>query len=280
MNRVAVEKTLKLYLGGRFTRSESGRVLPAAGAEGRPVQVSRASRKDLRHAITAARAALTDWSGRSAYNRGQILYRLAEMLESRATTLPTAEADALAAIDRAVHHAGWSDKISALLSSINPVAGAYVNYSLIRPLGVVAAFPDPRDGLLGLVEATAAPLVMGDVVSLILPPELGALGAAYSEALAVSDVPGGAVNLLTGRIDELLPVVCRHDDIDGLVHCGQALSAAQIEEAEREAAHMMRRRIPLPRAAQPAGPPELASLAEVQTVWMSQGASITQAGGY
>jgi acyl-CoA reductase-like NAD-dependent aldehyde dehydrogenase len=280
VKRLPVEKTLKMYLGGKFVRSESGQTLPSAGADGRSVNVCRASRKDLRNAVTANRKAQAGWAGRTAYNRGQILYRLAEILDDRKGALPTTAADAEAATDRAIHHAGWSDKVTALLSSLNPVGQAYVNYSLIRPLGVVVACPDPADALLGMVEALCTATVMGNAVTLLVPIDQGPLATALAEALAVSDVPGGVVNVLTAIVPELVPVVSSHDDVDGLVLWGAALDAESAMAAERDAAHMMRRIVTLDGASRAAGPPELARLAEVQTVWMSTGAAITRSGGY
>ncbi len=280
MKRLPVEKTLKMYLGGKFVRSESGQTLPSAGADGRSVNVCRASRKDLRNAVTANRKAQAGWAGRTAYNRGQILYRLAEILDDRKGALPTTAADAEAATDRAIHHAGWSDKVTALLSSLNPVGQAYVNYSLIRPLGVVVACPDPADALLGMVEALCTATVMGNAVTLLVPIDQGPLPTALAEALAVADVPGGVVNVLTAIVPELVPVVSSHDDVDGLVLWGAALDAESAMAAERDAAHMMRRIVTLDGASRAAGPPELARLAEVQTVWMSTGAAITRSGGY
>lgn len=268
--RLRVQKTLKLYMGGKFERSESGHTLPITSREGQPMNVCRASRKDLRNTIETLRKSQPGWAGKTAYNRGQILYRLAEMIEDRASTLPTSLADAQAAADRAVHHAGWADKVSAVLSTLNPVAAAYVNYSQVRPLGIVVAAPDAKDGLLGLVEATCAALVMGNAVALLIPAELGELAAAYGELLHTSDVPGGVVNLLTGDVDELLGHAARHDDLDA-IYIGGAISDARRVDLERESARVMRRWLYVAGASAPAAPWELQRLAEVQTVWMSTG---------
>jgi acyl-CoA reductase-like NAD-dependent aldehyde dehydrogenase len=279
--RLAVRKTLKMYLNGRFIRSESGRVLPITAADGTAMHACRASRKDLRDAIGANRAALAGWAGRTAFNRGQILYRLAEMLEDRREALPTAQADAEAAVDRAVHHAGWADKITAVLSSLNPVAAAYVNYSMVRPLGVVVAVPHPEDGLLGMVEALCSVLVMGDTGTLVVPVARAELATALTEALHTSDLPGGALNVLTGELDELLPVAHTHDDLDGLLLTDGVLDDEAFAEAERQAAHVLRRLVVVPRAARPAGPETLIRLAEIKTVWMSaQGEIPTGRAGY
>ena len=169
MARLLVQKTLKMYVGGRFIRSESGRTMPTEASDGTTVNACRGSRKDLRDAVGIARTAQPAWASRTAYNRGQILYRLAEMLEGRRTSLPASTADIDAAVDCAVYYAGWSDKITAVLSSLNPVAATYVNYSRIRPMGVVVAAPAAQDGLLGLVDAACAISVMSNAGVLLVP---------------------------------------------------------------------------------------------------------------
>ena len=276
--RLAVQKTLKMYLGGKFIRSESGRVLPTTASDGTLMNVCRASRKDLRDAVGNNRSSLGGWAGRTAYNRGQILYRLAEMLEGRASALPIEAAHVEQAIDRVVHHAGWADKISAALSTLNPVASAYVNYSMVRPMGVVVSFPDPRDGLLGLVEATCQILVMGNTGTLIVPLDLAELAVAYTEALHTSDLPGGAINVLTGDLAELLPVANIHDDIDAIVVSGTAVTDEQWAEAQREGAQVLRRMIRFAGASVPTGPDGFSKLCEVKTVWMSAGSEIPAGG--
>jgi acyl-CoA reductase-like NAD-dependent aldehyde dehydrogenase len=266
VSRLGIDKTVKQYVGGKFIRSESGRVMSIEGRDGRTVNVPQGSRKDLRDTVRVARKAQPGWAARTAYNRGQILYRLAEMLDDRLGSLPTTEADAVAAVDRAVHHAGWADKVSAVLSTLNPVSGTYVNYSRVRPVGVVVAVPNPADGLLGLVEATCASALMGNGTILLVDASLGELAAAYSEALHTSDLPGGVVNVLTGDTAELLRVADIHDDIDTLLLYGEV---PELEQHQREGAQVMRRIVLGRPAAQPATPIELQQLAEVQTVWMS-----------
>jgi len=266
MSRLSIDKTVKQYVGGKFIRSESGRVMTTKGSDGRPVNVPQGSRKDLRDTVRVARAAQGPWAARTAYNRGQILYRLAEMLDHRLATLPASEDDAVAAIDRAVHHAGWADKVTAVLSTLNPVSGTYVNYSRIRPVGVVVATPNPDDGLLGLVEATCASAVMGNATILLVQAEAGELAAAYSECLHTSDMPAGVVNVLTGSQAELLKVASIHDDIDTLLLYG---TTPDLAEHQQQGAQVMRRIIQARPAAHPATPIELQQLAEVQTVWMS-----------
>jgi len=269
VSRLRVEKTLKLYVGGAFVRGESGRTIPVKSHRGEPMHVSRASRKDLRETVEKMRAAQPGWWKRTAYNRGQILYRLAEMLEDREASLPTSPDDVSAAVDRAVHHAGWTDKITALLSTLNPVATTYVNYSMVVPTGIVVAVPHPEDGLLGMVEATCAALVMGNAVALLVPPERAELAVAYAEALATSDVPAGIVNVLTGDLEDLVGGANTHDDVDCLYAASGALGPSLLTKVESEAAHMMRRVVQVPRAAEPASPLTLGRLSEVRTVWMS-----------
>ena len=267
MTRLRVAKTLKMYVGGQFIRSESGQTLPLQSPGGPVTNVCRASRKDLRNAVQIARGAQPAWAARSAYNRGQILYRLAEILEDRAAVLPDPRA-ALAA-DRAVHHAGWADKISAVLSTINPVAGTFINYSRVRPLGVVLAVPAPADGLLGMVEAICAATVMGNSVIVATPVENALTAVALAEALATCDMPGGAVAILTGDLTEILRNACLFDDLDGIYLAEGAADAATLTHIQVEGARVMRRLIQVPGAALPADPIALQRLAEVQTVWMS-----------
>lgn len=269
MSRVRVLKTLKMYVGGKFIRSESGRVIPTTSTAGEPMYVCRASRKDFRDTTRIARAAQGGWAKRTAYNRGQILYRLAEMLEDRVSALPTAEGDALAAVDRAVHHAGWTDKITAVLSSVNPVSSGHVNYSMVRAMGVIVAVPDPADGLLGIVEAAASIALMGNAAIVLVPTEKAELATVFAEALATSDFPGGVVNVLHGDVPGVLEWADKHDDIDGLLISGKALSTERITASQQAAARVMRRVILRDGAERAADPALLGQLAEIKTVWMS-----------
>lgn len=266
--RLGVQKTLKLYINGKFPRSESGRTVPATSADGKVIRVAKASRKDLRDTISATRAAQPKWAGKTAYNRGQILYRLAEMLDSRADSFPLPTDQVLAASDRAVHHAGWSDKVSAILSTLNPVAATYVNYSKIRPIGVVVAAPDPADGLLGMVEAICASAVMGNGTIVLVDSSQAEAAIALAEALHTSDWPAGSVNVLTGDVAELLGHASHHDDVDALYLAG-AMGEHERAAIDTEAARVLRRIVRVGSAAKAATPFELQGLAEVQTVWMS-----------
>ena len=267
MSRLPVEKTLKLYMNGAFKRSESGRV-SALQTENGVVRVAAASRKDLRDSICHARSAQAGWAARTAYNRGQILYRLGELIDGRTGGWGESEGMAHAAADRCVHYAGWADKVTAVLSTLNPVARTFVNYSRIRPLGVVVAAPDPADGLLGLVEALCASAVMGNGTVLVADTSVAESAIGLAECLHTSDWPGGVVNILTGDPAALLGHASQHDDVDALYLAG-AHSELERETVNTEAARVMRRILRVPGAAQAAGPAELQHLAEVQTVWMS-----------
>lgn len=270
MTRRPIDKTLKMYVDGRFIRPESGRVTPIH-EEGRVVNVPRASRKDLRDAVRAARAAQPGWAAATAMLRGQILYRLAEMLEGRG-----APADA---VDRAVFYAGWADKLSAVLSTLNPIAASYVNYSRLRPVGVVVAAAPADAGWVGLVEAACAPTLLGNAVIVVADAALGTDAAGLAEALATSDWPSGVVNVLTADPAEILVEAARHDDIDAILLVGAAGEAVR-GTIGAEGAASIQRLVSFPDPARPARPSELQALAEVQTVWVSAHASRGGGAGY
>jgi acyl-CoA reductase-like NAD-dependent aldehyde dehydrogenase len=227
--RIDVRKTYKLYIGGAFPRSESGRSYVVQAADGEPLaNAVRASRKDLRDAVRAARAAFPGWAGKSAMNRGQVLYRVAELLEGRrdqfvaevASAEGLRESRARAAVDRAIDrwvwYAGWADKIAQVLGSSNPVAASYFNFTIPEPTGVVGVVAPETSSLLGLVSRLAPPLVAGNTV-VVLASETRPLPAvSLTEILATSDVPGGVVNVLTGLRKELVPVLAGHVDVDSL----------------------------------------------------------------
>ncbi len=227
--RIEVRKTYKLYIGGAFPRTESGRSYVVAGADGAPLaNACRASRKDLRDAVRAARKAFPGWADRTAMNRGQILYRVAELMEGRrdqfiaevvgAEGLSTAGATAAVdrAIDRWVWYAGWADKIAQVLGSSNPVAAPYFNFTIPEPTGVVGVVAPETSSLLGLVSRLAPPLVSGNTVVLLTSETRPLPAVTLSEVLATSDVPGGVVNVLTGLKRELIPVIAGHEDVDAL----------------------------------------------------------------
>src|SRR5688500_14090372 len=203
MSRLPVKKTYKLYIGGEFPRSESGRTYEAQDAN-----VARASRKDLRDAVRAARAAVPGWSGMTAYNRGQVVYRIAEMLEARRAEfadLASGQEEIDRSIDRLVWYAGWADKLAQVLGSSNPVAGPYFNFTLPEPTGVVGILAPEEPALAGLV-SRIAPAIVGGNATVVVASETSPLAAVeLAEVLATSDVPAGVVNLLTGHRDELAP---------------------------------------------------------------------------
>ncbi len=228
--RLPVRKTYKLYVGGAFVRSESGRHrLTSDHAGGPGPNVPLASRKDVRDAVTAARRAAQSWADRSAYNRGQILYRCAEALESRAAELADvavtdrgiAAADARSelatSVDVLVHHAGWTDKIAAVLGSLNPVAGPHHSFTAPVPTGVVAVFAPDEPDLLGLVREVAPALAAGNTVVVVASERWPRRSLDLGEVLAVSDVPAGVVNILSGARDELIDPLCGHRDVNAIV---------------------------------------------------------------
>jgi acyl-CoA reductase-like NAD-dependent aldehyde dehydrogenase len=248
MSRLSVRKTYKLFIGGKFPRSESGRSYTVTSPKGDFLaNASRASRKDARDAVTAARKAFPGWSGATAYNRGQILYRIAEMLEGRrgqfAEELGTGKKAALeavdATIDRLVWYAGWSDKIASVHGTANPVAGPYFNLSSPEPTGVVAVVA-PADPLLGLISVVAPVIVTGNTCVVVASERTPLPSITLAEVLATSDLPGGVVNVLTGHQAELAPWLAAHMDVNGLDLTGVA-DADLALRCEQEAAVNLKR---------------------------------------
>jgi acyl-CoA reductase-like NAD-dependent aldehyde dehydrogenase len=228
--RRPVLKTHKLFVDGAFVRSESGRHLPVCGSDGGHVaNLPRASRKDVRDAVRAARKAAGPWAARTAYNRGQILYRFAEALESRADEL-AAEAERIGsatrraartevetAVDAAIHYAGWTDKLHAVLGSVNPIAGPFLGLSTPEPTGVIGVLAPDEPDVLGLVGAILPPLAAGNVVVAVVSEPRPLLGLHLGEVLGVADVPPGVVNLLSGLRSELVEPLAGHRDLDGIL---------------------------------------------------------------
>jgi acyl-CoA reductase-like NAD-dependent aldehyde dehydrogenase len=282
--RVAVRKTYKLYIGGAFPRSESGRSYPVTGASGELLaHAAQASRKDLRDAVLAARAAFAGWAGATAYNRGQVLYRIAEMMEGRhaqfAAEVQAAEggsaADATAqvdaAIDRWVWYAGWTDKYSQVTGGANPVAGPYFNFSLPEPAGVVGMIAPQRESLLGFVSVVAPAIATGNTVVVLASAERPLPAVSLAEALATADLPGGVINLLTGSVAELAPWLAGHRDVNCLDLTGVA-TADRLPLAEAAAENVKRVYAPagFDGAAEP-GLSRLAAFTETKTVWHPMG---------
>jgi acyl-CoA reductase-like NAD-dependent aldehyde dehydrogenase len=282
-SRLGVRKTYKLFVGGAFPRSESGRSYPVHGRDGELLgYAAQASRKDARDAVRAARSAVAGWSAATAYNRGQVLYRVAEMLEGRAAQfaaqvaaaegLPAAAAAAQvdAAIDRWVWYAGWPDKVAQIAGAVNPVAGPYVNFSLPEPTGVVAVLAPPDSSLLGLVSVLAPVIATGNTAVVVASQDQPLPAITLGEVLATSDVPGGVVNLLTGHQAELAPVLAGHRDVNALDVSGAAPGTAA--ELERLAAGNLKRVLTGADdwAASP-GTRRLLTFVETKTVWHPAG---------
>jgi acyl-CoA reductase-like NAD-dependent aldehyde dehydrogenase len=276
--RLPVRRTAKLYVGGQFPRSESGRTYEVWSGDGRLLaHAARASRKDIRDAVVAARGALGGWASRTAYNRGQILYRVAEIIEGRRAQLEGELRDSGAddpagevslAIDRWVWYAGWADKIAQVAGAANPVAGPYFNFTVPEPTGVVGIIAPPEPALLGLVNRIAPAVVSGNVAVAVASERSPLPAVSLAEALATSDVPGGVINILTGSPSELVPWLAAHMDVNAidLTGCPDELVA----DAERAAADNVKR-------VHRAGPvaqhlSEITAFVEFKTVWHPMGA--------
>lgn len=274
--RLTVPKTYKLAIGGAFPRSESGRTFEVRSPKGEFLaNAAKASRKDARDAVLAARAAQSKWAGATAYNRGQVLYRVAEVLEGRraqfvdeivaqqGVSAAAAGAQVDAAVDLWVWYAGWCDKYAQVAGGLNPVAGAYFNISAPEPTGVVAIVAPQQDSLLGLVSALAPALVSGNAVVLIASEQYPLSAISFAEVLATSDVPGGVVNILTGSPAEIAPWLADHADVNALDLAG----AADLDWIELQ----MRAAETVKRVLEPgeivASPQRIAAFTEVKTVW-------------
>jgi acyl-CoA reductase-like NAD-dependent aldehyde dehydrogenase len=277
--RLDVRKTYKLFIGGAFPRSESGRSYPVTGPGGDLLAYAAlASRKDARDAVVAARKAVAGWSGATAYNRGQVLYRVAELLEGRAGQFAAeivrndgvgeerARQSVAGAIDRWVWYAGWPDKVAQVAGAANQVAGPYFNFSVPEPTGVVAVIAPAEAGLLGLVSVLAPVIATGNT-AVVVASGAGSLPAVtLSEVLATSDVPAGVVNVLTGRTAELAPVLAAHMDVNAIDLTG--VPGADRADLERLAAGNVKRVFAQEEdwAAAP-GPARLLAFLETKTVW-------------
>ena len=228
--RLDVKKTYKLYLGGKFPRSESGRYLPAKSAKGEHLDnFAHASRKDFRDAVVAARSAMAGWGKVSAYNRGQILYRAAEMLQNRSAELVAeiarstnvnavkAKREVTLAIDRLVHFAGWTDKYQQVFGSVNPVASSHFDFTTPEPTGVVVVLAPDEPSLLAFVSLLAPVILSGNAAIVVASEKFPLPAATFAEILATSDLPGGVVNLLTGKRAELVPHIASHMDVNAIV---------------------------------------------------------------
>ena len=281
--RLGVRKTYKLFVGGAFPRSESGRSYPVYGTDGGLLAyAAQGSRKDVRDAVVAARKAFAGWSGATAYNRGQILFRVAEMLVGRAAQFAAevaaadggraarAEAQVAAAIDRWVWYAGWSDKVAQVAGAANPVAGPYFNFSVPEPTGVVAIVAPAESSLLGLISVVAPVIVTGNTAVVVASESRPLPAISLAEVLATSDLPAGVVNVLTGRTAELAPVLAGHMDVN-------AIDLTGIDDPARPALEQLAasnvKRVTYGNedwAATP-GTQRLMSFLEIKTVWHPAG---------
>ncbi len=274
--RLTVPKTYKLAIGGSFPRSESGRTYEVRSPKGEFLaNAAKASRKDARDAVLAARAAQAKWAGATAYNRGQVLYRVAEVLEGRraqfvdeivaqqGVSAAAAGAQVDAAVDLWVWYAGWCDKYAQVAGNLNPVAGAYFNISAPEPTGVVAIVAPQEDSLLGLVSAVAPALVSGNAVVVVASEQFPLSSISFAEVLATSDVPGGVVNILTGSPAEMAPWLADHSDVNAVDLAG----AGDLDWVDLQ----LRAAETLKRVLEPgeilASPQRIAAFTEVKTVW-------------
>jgi acyl-CoA reductase-like NAD-dependent aldehyde dehydrogenase len=258
--RLPVKKTYKLYIDGAFPRSESGRTYEAQGQN-----VARASRKDVRDAVRAARPAFEKWAAMTAYNRGQVLYRIAEMMEARRAEfaeLCSGANEVDRAIDRFVWYAGWADKLPQVLGGSNPVAGPYFNFTVPEPTGIVGVLAPEEPALVGLVSRLAPPLVGGNSVVLVASESSPLAAIELAEVLATSDVPGGVVNMLTGFKAELSPWLASHMDVNAIDVTG---ANGDLAELERAAAENVKRVVKAPADGQSAY--QIADFLELKTVW-------------
>jgi acyl-CoA reductase-like NAD-dependent aldehyde dehydrogenase len=278
-DRVDVRRTAKLFIGGEFPRSESGRSYEVHSHEGTLLAwAARASRKDLRDAVKAARSAFPGWSGKTAYNRGQVLYRVAELMEGRRAQFEQELADAgasdpargvAAAIDRWVWYAGWADKIGQVMGGTNQVAGPYFNFTIPEPTGVVGIVAPQDRSLLGLVSRLAPAIVSGNTAVVVASERSPLPGVSLGEALATSDVPGGVVNILTGHTAELVPWLAAHMDVNAIDATGvpDELFADVERAAGDNVKRVVRARDVDPFAAEAQSPYDVTALMEFKTVW-------------
>ena len=284
-DRIEVRKTYKLYVGGAFPRSESGRTYEVTAADGTFLaNAAKASRKDARDAVLAARKGTTTWAAATAYNRGQVMYRIAEVMEGRREQFAAdvraaeggsakkAERQVDTAIDRWVWYAGWADKLAQVLGSANPVAGPYFNFSIPEPTGVVAAVAPADSSLLGLVSIIAPIMVSGNAVIVIASTERPIPAITLTEVLATSDVPGGVVNVLTGEPAEMMPWLASHADVNAvdLTGISDSALAAELEIAAAGTVKRVRRPSQPDWFADP-GLGRMRSFVETKTVWHPMG---------
>ena len=251
MNRIDVLKTYKIFIGGKFPRTESGRYFHLKNAKGKLLaNMCLSSRKDFRNAVVTARKSQETWANATALNRGQILYRIAEMLESRkaqfteqlistGSTLSAAKKEVALSIDRLIYYAGWSDKFQQIFSAVNPVASNHFNFSTLEPTGVVSIIAPNENPLLGLISLLAPTIVGGNTCVILAPCTNPLVAISLAEVLNTSDVPAGVVNILTGDREELLSHFASHKDVNAIIYCGDNLK--EIKTVEEMATENLKR---------------------------------------
>ncbi|MDA7863874.1 aldehyde dehydrogenase family protein [Akkermansiaceae bacterium] len=273
---MTIKKTYKLFIGGKFPRTESGRVLEVRGKNGELLaNVSRASRKDFRECVVAARKAQGGWAKSSAYLKGQILYRIAEVLDGRRSqfeaelsaggwTPARAKSELTKSIDLLVHYAGWSDKFQSVFSTVNPVASSHFNFSVPEASGVVAIV-SPSDGSLSGLISALAPVIVGGNSAIVLATPNSLSAITFAEVLATSDVPGGVVNILTGHRDELISEFAKHMDVNSVLLCSDDTSEKKI--ADLESAENLKRVVHQKDAPLKESPYHILDFQEIKTTW-------------
>ncbi len=274
--RLAVQKTYKLYIDGKFPRTESGRYYKLNDKNGKVIaNICRASRKDFREAVVAARKAQGDWQKKSAFNKSQILYRIAETLETRrlqfvsalglqGVSEPAAQKEVSAAVDMLVYYAGWSDKYQQVFSSVNPVESSHFNFSFPEPTGVVAAIESQQQGLLNLVSLMAPALAGGNSIIILAAEKFPLTAIDFAEVLNASDVPGGVVNILTGFSKELHSHFSSHMDVNAIVYAGD--DSTELKTIQTNAAGNVKRVVVVRNIAEES-PYRIMELQEVKTTW-------------
>jgi len=287
MTRLNIQKTYKIFIGGQFPRTESGRFYPIYDKQGNLIaNMCLSSRKDFRNAVVAARKAQDGWASKTAYNRSQILYRLAEMLEARSASFvqemmqlglskKASESEVNSSIDLLVYYAGWCDKYTALFSSVNPTATNHFNFSVHEPTGVVAILAPEDSPLLGLI-SVMAPAIAGGNTVVLLASEMKATSAiSFAEVVQNSDVPAGVVNILTGTMKEVLPHIASHMDVNALVVARNGMD----DKSRNAMVENVKRHIDWTAMAEP-GPYHILALQEVKTTWHPVQTDVAGGGGY
>lgn len=281
MSEIPVMRTHKLFIAGAFSRSESGRTFELKTPKGDFIaNMAKASKKDARDAVSAARTGFTKWSAATSYNRGQVLYRVAEIMQGRSEQFASelillgaskkeAASEVAAAIDAWVWYAGWSDKLATVTGSANPVAGSYFNFSIPEPTGIVVVIPKNKSPLYSLVEAVAAAIVSGNSTIAICEKSSALIGITLAEVLATSDVPAGVVNILTGEVKEIAPALASHLDVNALDLSGVNQSALATELEAMGAQNL--KRILRPVKKELDGLSRIKTWLETKTVWHPRG---------